>query len=85
MASTNDRGPKFNTWALKSPVMKLILPDLTTADAPTTYYVHKEVLRSVSLEMMKHIDNQMREGLSGEMVLREVQEETCQAFLEWAM
>ena len=73
--------PRVNTLALKSPVMKLILGDST---ASTIYYVHKEILGAVSLEMMNHIDNTMREGLSGELVLREVQEETIEPFLEWA-
>ncbi|KAF8459861.1 hypothetical protein BDZ91DRAFT_785590 [Kalaharituber pfeilii] len=48
------------------------------------FYVHKGILASISPEFLKHIENEMREGLEGEMRLREVDMGTMQAFLKWA-
>ncbi|KAF8459862.1 hypothetical protein BDZ91DRAFT_457769 [Kalaharituber pfeilii] len=48
------------------------------------FYVHKLVLASASPELLKHVHNEMREGLEGEMILRDVDKETVQTFLSWA-
>ncbi|KAF8459863.1 hypothetical protein BDZ91DRAFT_665177 [Kalaharituber pfeilii] len=48
------------------------------------FYVHKELLASVSPELLKHVHNEMREGLEGELILRDVDKETVRTFLKWA-
>ncbi|KAF8466856.1 hypothetical protein BDZ91DRAFT_724177 [Kalaharituber pfeilii] len=67
----------LNVLMFKSPVVKIILDD------GAAYYVHKESLVSLSLEWQRHVDNSMKEGLTGEMLLREVDEGTFQSFLKW--
>ena len=69
---------------LKTPFFKIIVVDGSLNTNWPEYYIHKEILASVSLEMQRHIMNEMQEGLQGEMVLREVDDETVQHFLEWA-
>ena len=56
----------------------------TTNNSGTVFYVHKRLLASLSLEMAKHTDNRMKEGLSGEMALGGVDTSTMQWFLQWA-
>ncbi|KAF8465072.1 hypothetical protein BDZ91DRAFT_640047, partial [Kalaharituber pfeilii] len=46
--------------------------------------VHKSLLASLSPELQKHTNNEMREGTEGVMELSEVDESTMEAFLEWA-
>ncbi|RPB26611.1 hypothetical protein L211DRAFT_835409 [Terfezia boudieri ATCC MYA-4762] len=50
----------------------------------SVFYIHKALLASLSPELRKHTDNQMREGLRGEMLLGEVDRQTMQRFLQWA-
>ena len=55
-------------------------------EAPTVesaFFVHKELLASLSPELEKHVKNDMREGREGEMQLGEVEEGTIKAFLYW--
>ncbi|KAF8455613.1 hypothetical protein BDZ91DRAFT_746404 [Kalaharituber pfeilii] len=63
---------------LQSPLFKIILDDGSAC------YVHKELLARLSPEWRQHTDNQMKEGLKGEMLLREVDQVTLQKFLQWA-
>ncbi|KAF8460017.1 hypothetical protein BDZ91DRAFT_635347, partial [Kalaharituber pfeilii] len=46
--------------------------------------VHKSLLGSLSPELQKHTNNEMKEGRGGVMELGEVDEATMEAFLEWA-
>ena len=48
------------------------------------FYVHKALLESLSPELAKHVNNDMREGREGEMKLSEVDEGTLIALLSWA-
>ncbi|KAF8461619.1 hypothetical protein BDZ91DRAFT_736678 [Kalaharituber pfeilii] len=77
----------FNFDILKSQFFKLTLGDekqVGGSDGATTLFVHRELLASLSPELRKHIDNEMKEGLNGEMVLYDVDEVTVQCFLQWA-
>lgn len=63
--------------------------DIGTGNGPyappgSVFYIHKALLASLSPELRKHTDNQMKEGLRGEMVLGEVDRPTMQRFLQWA-
>lgn len=68
--------------------------DLTQIPPPTgvyeanadecSFFVHKRLLASLSPELEKHVNNDMREGREGQMHLSEVEEETMIAFLCWA-
>ncbi|KAF8455435.1 hypothetical protein BDZ91DRAFT_701911 [Kalaharituber pfeilii] len=48
------------------------------------FYVHRGLLASLSPELDKHANNNMKEGLEGNMELSDVEEATMMAFLEWA-
>ena len=50
----------------------------------SSFFVHKRLLASLSPELEKHVNNDMREGREGQMHLSEVEEETMIAFLCWA-
>ncbi|KAF8453866.1 hypothetical protein BDZ91DRAFT_786637 [Kalaharituber pfeilii] len=52
--------------------------------ANEVFYAHRELLAKLSPELRKHVDNDMKEGLSGEMILRDVDKETMCRFLQWA-
>ncbi|KAF8476804.1 hypothetical protein BDZ91DRAFT_708100, partial [Kalaharituber pfeilii] len=70
-------GAPFNLSVLQSPLFKITLDD------GSAYYIHKELLASLSAEWRQHTDNEMKEGLTGEMLLREVDNTTLQRFLQW--
>ncbi|KAF8458726.1 hypothetical protein BDZ91DRAFT_742852 [Kalaharituber pfeilii] len=77
----------FNYDILESPFFKLTLGDeerVVGNDTVTAFYVQRELLASLSPELRKHINNDMKEGLNGEMVLHDVDKDTLQRFLEWA-
>ncbi|KAF8459928.1 hypothetical protein BDZ91DRAFT_851821 [Kalaharituber pfeilii] len=61
------------------------LPD-TEASIPNkaVFYVHRSLLASLSAELDKHVNNDMKEGIQGVMELSEVDEATMKAFLQWA-
>ena len=48
------------------------------------YFVHKTLLSSLSTELDKHVNNDMKEGRENLIELSEVDEPTLEAFLEWA-
>jgi len=48
------------------------------------YFIHKDLLSSLSPELHKHINNDMKEGRENLIELSEVDEPTLKAFLEWA-
>ncbi|KAF8445448.1 hypothetical protein BDZ91DRAFT_814660 [Kalaharituber pfeilii] len=48
------------------------------------FYVHRSMLASLSPELDKHVNNDMKEGLEGIMELNDVEEATMKALLEWA-
>ncbi|KAF8452951.1 hypothetical protein BDZ91DRAFT_668854 [Kalaharituber pfeilii] len=48
------------------------------------FYIHKALIQSLSPELSKHVNNDMREGHEGIMELSDVDDETMQAFMEWA-
>jgi len=50
----------------------------------SVYYVHKALLASLSPELEKHANNDMKEGVEGVMTLHEVHCPTLRRFLEWA-
>ena len=51
--------------------------------AECAFFVHKELLASLSPELEKHVKNDMREGREGQMQLSEVEKGTMKAFLCW--
>ena len=61
----------------------------STVTPPTTkpqpeYLIHRSLLASISPELEKHTNNEMKEGKEGRMILREVSETTMERFLQWA-
>ena len=52
--------------------------------AARVFYVHKELLTSLSVEFRNHVENNMREGRLGIMEVSGVDEPTMKSFLEWA-
>ncbi|KAF8463277.1 hypothetical protein BDZ91DRAFT_731906 [Kalaharituber pfeilii] len=56
----------------------------STTGEGLVFYIHKALLASLSPELRRHTDNDMKEGLKGEMVLRGVDLTTMQMFLQWA-
>ena len=79
---------------LRSDFFKLILkhphgphPQAEGAEAPgaaaCAFFVHKELLASLSPELERHVKNDMKEGREGQMELSEVEEGTMKAFLCW--
>ncbi|KAF8459924.1 hypothetical protein BDZ91DRAFT_740596 [Kalaharituber pfeilii] len=48
------------------------------------FYVHRSVLASLSAELDKHVNNDMKEGTQGVMELSDVDRVTMTAFLGWA-
>ncbi|KAF8458290.1 hypothetical protein BGX38DRAFT_1265034 [Terfezia claveryi] len=48
------------------------------------YFIHKTLLSSLSTELHKHVNNDMKEGNEKLIELGEVDEPTVEAFLEWA-
>ncbi|PUU78968.1 hypothetical protein B9Z19DRAFT_1125783 [Tuber borchii] len=46
--------------------------------------IHKKLLASISPELDKHINNDMREGIEGIIHLRDEEEEVLTLFTEWA-
>ncbi|KAF8459929.1 hypothetical protein BDZ91DRAFT_740614 [Kalaharituber pfeilii] len=48
------------------------------------FYVHRSLLASLSAELDKHVNNDMKEGTQGVMELSEVDGATMTAFLQWA-
>lgn len=88
MTSTSSEQLDF----LRSDFFKLILkhphgPQAESTEAPggagCAFFVHKELLASLSPELEKHVKNDMREGREGQMELSEVEEGTMKAFLCW--
>ena len=77
---------------LQSDSFKLILKDpygpqpagKQVLAAEPAFFVHKELLASLSPELKKHVKNDMREGTEQEMHLGEVEVGTMKAFLCWA-
>lgn len=87
------------TFFLRSDVFKIVLKDaipeshdLTEGtSAPTKsgserpeYFIHKTLLSSLSTELHKHVNNDMKEGRENVIELSEVDEPTIEGFLEWA-
>ena len=76
---------------LQSDFFKIILkdphgPQLAENVEPAArscFFVHKELLASLSPELEKHVKNDMREGREGEMEVGEVEAGTMKAFLFW--
>ncbi|KAF8458769.1 hypothetical protein BDZ91DRAFT_800041 [Kalaharituber pfeilii] len=50
----------------------------------SAFYIHKDLLSSLSPELCKHIDNDVKGGLQEEIKLAEVERQTMQQFLQWA-
>ncbi|KAF8466993.1 hypothetical protein BDZ91DRAFT_696403 [Kalaharituber pfeilii] len=76
---------EFNFDILESEFFKITLvEDQKAPGTRSVFYAHKELLASLSPELRRHIHNEMKEGLSGEMVLHDVDKDTVQCFLQWA-
>jgi len=85
---------------LRSDVFKIVLKDATpeSQDSPSLtegtaaksdserpeFFIHKTLLSSLSTELDKHVNNDMKEGRENLIELSEVDEPTLEAFLEWA-
>ncbi|KAF8463882.1 hypothetical protein BDZ91DRAFT_698173 [Kalaharituber pfeilii] len=92
--------PRRELGFLRSNFFKIVLkdsppkptdsPDVATDTASgqgpknPEFFIHKSLLASLSPELQKHTNNEMREGREGVMELSEVDEPTMEAFLEWA-
>ncbi|KAF8461597.1 hypothetical protein BDZ91DRAFT_850968 [Kalaharituber pfeilii] len=77
----------FNLDILESQLFKLTVGDgqqVGSHDSVTVFYVQRGLLTSLSPEFRNHIENEMKEGVSGEMVLHDVDKETVRRFLQWA-
>jgi len=55
-----------------------------TSPDESIFYVHKELLSSLSPEFSKHINNEMKEGKEGVIALSDIDPATMKAFLSWA-
>ncbi|KAF8425199.1 hypothetical protein EV426DRAFT_716344 [Tirmania nivea] len=86
LADPNERLPIAIIQDTTTSNLELIEPitTCTAHESGTVFYVHKRLLASLSLELAKHIDNRMKEGLSGGMALGEVDTSTMQWLLQWA-
>lgn len=82
---------------LRGDVFKIVLKDaalesLTESTSTTIkydskcaeYFIHKALLSSLSTELDKHVNNDMKEGRENVIELSEVDRPTLEAFLEWA-
>ncbi|KAF8460089.1 hypothetical protein BDZ91DRAFT_766504 [Kalaharituber pfeilii] len=76
---------------LKNPSSTPIAPTASTNNdnapgsaTPIAFFVHRGLLASLSEELHKHTNNEMREGREGVMELSGVDEATMKAFVEWA-
>lgn len=49
-----------------------------------TFFVHKDLIAPLSVELQNHISNDMQEGRSNTLVLKGVSEGTVERFLKWA-
>ncbi|KAF8458289.1 hypothetical protein BGX38DRAFT_1125691 [Terfezia claveryi] len=85
------------TFFLRSDVFKVVLKDAISefqdSPSPTAtnsdsgkpeYFIHKTLLSSLSTELHKHVNNDMKEGRENLIELSEVDEPTVEALLEWA-
>ena len=75
------------TFFAHNTVVKVVLKDVL--DAGTSgdsheFFIHKSLLSSLSPELDKHTNNDMKEGREGVLVLSEVDIPTMEAFTEWA-
>ncbi|KAF8460196.1 hypothetical protein BDZ91DRAFT_430478 [Kalaharituber pfeilii] len=60
---------------------------LKVSESPTPateFFIHKALLASLSNELDKHVNNDMREGQESTIELTDVDEETLKGFLLWA-
>ena len=73
----------FFKLTLKDPQGPGQQAETETPVAECAFFVHKELLASLSPELEKHVKNDMREGREGQMQLSEVEEGTMKAFLCW--
>ena len=55
-----------------------------TCTTSTDFKIHTALLASLSPELKKYLENEMKEGLFGTVVLKEVDEDTILRFLQWA-
>ena len=84
---------------MRSDVFKIVLKDAipeshdltegTSAPAKSgserpEYFIHKTLLSSLSTELHKHVNNDMKEGRENVIELSEVDEPTLEGFLQWA-
>ncbi|KAI5811777.1 hypothetical protein DFH27DRAFT_597480 [Peziza echinospora] len=58
--------------------------NLSRMTEESALFVHKALLASLSPELEKHTNNDMKEGIEGVMTLHEVDCPTLRRFLEWA-
>ncbi|RPB23930.1 hypothetical protein L211DRAFT_825127 [Terfezia boudieri ATCC MYA-4762] len=88
---------KPRSFFLRSDVFKVVLKDAISESQDSSsltatksdsgnpeYFIHKTLLSSLSPELDKHINNDMKEGRENLIELSEVDEPTIEAFLEWA-
>lgn len=78
---TNTAAPTLSSSGRPTSATDVSLePKLATPE----YFIHKSLLSSLSMELYKHANNDMKEGRQNVIELREVDESTLEAFLEWA-
>lgn len=58
--------------------------NLPPTKSPPEYLIHRSLLATISPELGKHTNNDMKEGKEGRMILHEVNEATMERFLQWA-
>ena len=77
---------------LSSPFFKIVIAEgdqrghdqVTEKAAGSVLYIHKAVLTGLSPELEKHVNNEMKEGRSNTMVIKEVDCPTMEMFMEFA-
>ncbi|KAF8472887.1 hypothetical protein BDZ91DRAFT_790756 [Kalaharituber pfeilii] len=70
---------------LHSEFFRIYLADAPDAPSqpPPPFQVHRALLASLSTEFANHVNNDMKEGKEGEMLLHDVNYITMQMFLQW--
>ncbi|CUS12645.1 unnamed protein product [Tuber aestivum] len=75
---TTKNSPKYKDFLFSRTVTLYVGPHKKRME------IHKKLLASVSRELNKHVNNDMREGIEGIICLPDEEEETIAHFAEWA-
>ena len=92
MSSIGPKDPigfEFDKLIFSSDICKITTAESSTdttgtCTTSTDFKIHTALLASLSPELKKYLENEMKEGLLGTVVLKEVDEDTILRFLQWA-